>query len=333
MDVWRQQLARMLAQRDAVTALEMLDLYHRRGPTTPLAEAYNYCALRFSHPRHLVGLALFGLIRPVEPIVELACGYGHMTASLVRVAPGKPVIGIDQNFFFLFVAKHWIAPEASFICYGMEAALPFAGAAFSAAVCVDGIHFIKNKTTTVREIKRQLAADGVMILASSRNAAIAYPYAGHPLTADGYRRLVADTPHRLVRDGDVLDDYLTGRRPSLVRSASSAELAAAPLISIIASHRADVFNDSGMLETWPHGEGWLGVNPLYVAERRGREGAILRRVFPSAFYLDDNPEMAAYLPEEVAVSGEVLTALDEGRRTPEVARLIEQYVVLGLPER
>jgi hypothetical protein len=43
--------------------------------------------------------------------------------------------------------------------------------------------------------------------------------------------------------------------------------------------------------------------------------------------------MAGYLPEQASITVEALAALEEGRDTPEIERLIEQYVIVALPER
>jgi SAM-dependent methyltransferase len=333
LDAWRARLASRVTGDGHGTALEMLDLYYRQGPAAS-AEGYNYFGFRFTQPRHLVALALLSVIEnPVKPLLELGCGFGHLTRSLVQQAAGQAVIGIDQSFFALFVAKKWIAREASFVCYGMDGGLPFPDAAFSATVCVDGIHYIEAKTIAVREMTRTLIDDGMIILACSRNAAVPYPYAGFPLAVEGYGQLVTGMPQVLLADGDILEHYLKGFSPPLDRCTNAQQLAAAPLVSIVASRQKDALRDRGRFETPPHSHGRCGVNPLYSVERRADGGAVLRRTFPSSFYAEDNAEAASYLPAEASISRDGLSALDEGRRTPEIERLIEQYVVLGLPER
>jgi uncharacterized protein YbaR (Trm112 family) len=53
----------------------------------------------------------------------------------------------------------------------------------------------------------------------------------------------------------------------------------------------------------------------------------------SAFYEQDHPEYEQYLPQEVSVDSEVLRDVHDGKRTPAMERLIEQCVVVGMPER
>ena len=114
---WGEQATAFLTNAgNRVTACDFLDLYyHRSGFRTD--DGYDYFALRFGQPRHLVALAFTRLIhKPTKPVLDLACGYGHITRSLARRAKGQPVIGVDQNFIGLYVAKNFIAPEAEYIC-------------------------------------------------------------------------------------------------------------------------------------------------------------------------------------------------------------------------
>jgi len=78
----------------------------------------------------------------------------------------------------------------------------------------------------------------------------------------------------------------------------------------------------------------LGLNPLYVEEKQDPAGGVkLRRAFPSAFYREEHPQCEEYLPESVTVDPQVLVDLTIGTRTPMIDGLIEQLVVLGMPER
>ncbi len=76
------------------------------------------------------------------------------------------------------------------------------------------------------------------------------------------------------------------------------------------------------------------LNPLYLEQARDPSGTVcLRRTFPSAFYEEDHAEYKQYLPETVEVAWEVLRDLAQGKRTAIIEKLIDQCVVLGMPER
>jgi hypothetical protein len=95
-----------------------------------------------------------------------------------------------------------------------------------------------------------------------------------------------------------------------------------------------VFQDYGPFDSWPHAEGDLGLNPLYVEERRDGAGTVgLRRVFPGRGYEEEHGASRQYLPESISVSPGVLADLARGRRTPETEQLIGQIVALDIPKR
>lgn len=333
---WREQVMTFLSDPgDQVTACDLLDLYYHRSGFK-MSDAYDYFAFRFSQPRHLVALSFTTLIdKPRKALLDLACGYGHFTRSLARRANGQPVVGVDQNFIGLYVAKKFIAPEVEYVCCVADGPLPFPNSFFSAAFCSDAFHYFVNKATSFRELKRLTQDDGLIILVWIHNALLRCPHDGLPLPPEGYQALVADMPHRLVADSDVLVRYRHKQGPPLACSADIGRLAHEPLLSIVASHRQEVFKDYGAFEEWPHAEGRLGLNPLYTIEERRDclEEFQLRRTFPSAFYIEDHAQSKEYLPEAVSVHSQVLADLAHGKRTPEVQRLIEQFVVLGMPER
>jgi SAM-dependent methyltransferase len=333
---WQEQARDFLTEPGAqVTACDFLDLYyHRSGFKTD--DGYDYFALRFGQPRHLVALSFTMLIdKPEKPVLDLACGYGHITASLKRRAYGQPVIGVDQTFPGLYLAKTLIAPEADYVCCLADGPLPFPEGFFSAAFCSDAFHYFVNKLTSIRELRRLTQHDGLILLVWIHNVLWRRPHDGLPLSPEAYRGLIGDMPHRLLADNDVLTRYLKKQGPSLACSASIDDLAREPLLSIVASHRQEIFRDYGSFEKWPHGEGQLVLNPLYTIEDRrdSLKDVKLRRAFPSVFYLEDHAQSKEYLPETVKVPAQVLADLSHGKRTDDVEKLVSQFVVLGVPER
>jgi SAM-dependent methyltransferase len=219
------------------------------------------------------------------------------------------------------------------VCCAADGTLPFADGFFAAAFCSDAFHYFVNKAATARELKRLTKQDGLIILVWVHNVLWRRPHDGLPLSPEAYQRLLADVPHRLLADNDVLARYLRKHGPSLTDSAGMDDLAREPLLSIVASHRQEVFRDYGSFENWPHGEGQLTLNPLYRVEKRGDslKDVRLRRNFPSDFYTDDHAQSKEYLPETIEVPSQVLLDLGNGQRTPDVEKLVGQFVALGVP--
>ena len=276
---WREQVTAFLTKPgNRVTACDFLDLYYHRSGFR-MDDGYDYFALRFGQPRHLVALSFTRLIRnPTKPIIDLACGYGHITRSLARRAKGQLVIGVDQNFIGLYVAKNFIAPEAQYVCCAADGPLPFSDGFFSVAFCSDAFHYFVTKVSSFRELKRLTEDNGLIVLTWVHNALLRCPHDGLPLPPEGYQAIVADMPHRLVADSDVLAQYLKKQGPRLACPTEIKRLAQEPLLSIVASHRQEVFKDYGCFDEWPHAEGRLGLNPLYRIE----EGRDARGERPSA---------------------------------------------------
>jgi len=281
-----------------------------------------------------VALSLMRLIEdPRGPLLDLTSGFGHMTFSLLQRARGQPVIGVEQGFLGAYIAQRWVAPDAAFVCCDASVPLPFVTDLFSSVQCVDGFHYIADKVTCMRELRRVVKGDGAIVLPVVRNALVPCPGSGLPLSPEGYRALVEDTPHGLVDDRDLLARYLRREGPLLTQTVDLRRLANAPTVSLVVSARRDVFADHGSLERWPHTEGRLTLNPLYTHNGSDREGRVhLRRTFPSHGYEQDNADCKTYMPEEAVVSASVLGDLALGARTPEVERLADRFIALGMPD-
>jgi SAM-dependent methyltransferase len=331
---WREQVAALLREPgNQLTACDLFDLYFCQA--RKWMDGYAYFAFRFGQPRHLVALSLATLIRhPPRLVLDLACGFGHLTRSLVSQAQGQQVIGVDRNFYMLHAARHWIAPQAEYVCCEADAALPFLDGAFSTAFCSDAFHYFINKASSIRELKRLTQDDGCIILVTIRNSNVQHQHACLPLPPEGCQALFAGMSHCLLADSDILARYLQKQGPPLARPPDLGRLVHEPLLSVVASHRPEFLQDYGPFEDWPHAEGRLTLNPLFVEETRHSVGNVqLRRTFPTDFYEEENAECKQYLPEVVSVNAQVLVDLTDAKRTLDMERLIEQCVVLGLPER
>lgn len=331
---WRDRTERVVFSADPPpTARELLALYFL-GTGWKMPASFDYFFYRFGQPRHLVGLSFARLVDyPDKPVLDLACGAGHLTRYLQMRARPQPVIGVDHFFYLLYVAKTLIAPYGEYVCCNAESTLPFPDETFSHVYCSDAFFDFTSKLLCARELKRVAAADGTIMLIGLRNALLSHLYPGRPMTPEGYRSFVADWPHRMIADADVLERYLKRQGYPLGASAPLDRLNTEPLISIVASRREEVFRDHGPFEVWPHGEGRLGLNPLYIEEGRTGTMAQLRRAFPSAFYEEENQECKTYLPETAQVRAEGLEALRRGERTAEVESLVNRFVAVGMPER
>ena len=296
-------------------------------------ENFNYFYYRFSQPRYLVGLAFARLVdRPASPVLDLACGPGQLTRYLARRARPTPVVGVDRTFALLHVARRVTAPEAEFVCADATAVLPFRDAVFSFVFCSDAFHYFGPKEHVAREMQRVSAPGAAIALITVRNANTKHLSAGAPLTPAGYAALFADRPWRVLAEDVVLQRYLERRPPPLATATSLDEVAGAPNVALVASEDTAVFAERAPWREWPHGEGPLAINPLYRVERSGPE-VTLRRAYPSVYYEQEHEEGRVYLPPAVSTTAEAVAAVGRGERTPEVERLVDAFVALGMPPR
>ena len=152
----------------------------------------------------------------------------------------------------------------------------------------------------------------------------------------GYAALLADMPHRFVNNHEILERYLQKNGPALSLPEKRDHLDRSQWISVVASHRPEVFVDHAPFEDWPHVEAdRLGLNPLYKPGESDALGNVyLKREFPSTWYAqEDNSEDGQYVPEKALLSPSVMTDLLQGNRSSDIERLIEQGVVIGIPDR
>jgi ubiquinone/menaquinone biosynthesis C-methylase UbiE/uncharacterized protein YbaR (Trm112 family) len=328
----------LMSATDQRTITEFLDFYFGHMGVYG-SNNYTYFSFRLGQPRFLVALSLASVVRqPKKAILDLACGFGNVTRFLLRQAEGATVVGVDQNFFSLYVAKTWLAPGAHYVCATADISLPLADNSCSLTFCSDAFQLFMHQATCIRELKRLCGEEGVIALASVRNALVKKDlYSGSILPAqppEGYLTMVADVSHRLIPDSAILDKYLKKEGPPLAAQPKAEDLRGVQWMSLIASRRSDVFRDHERFEEWPHIRGeHLGLNPRYKTDGLNAGGGLrLRRVFPSAWYEQENTtDNPNYLPESLSIGLQTVENLKGQIHTPDIERLIEQGVVLGVP--
>jgi SAM-dependent methyltransferase/uncharacterized protein YbaR (Trm112 family) len=326
----RRESTLLLGPIGRTLALDAFDLYYRRMMRRE-SELYNHFAYRFGQPRHLSGLALATLLPTSgRPILDLACGFGHLLHSWAAARPEHPLIGLDRNFFQLYVAKRWIAPAADYVCSDADTRLPFASQSFCGVFCADAFHLFVRKLTCAEETQRVVEERGLVILARIGNSN-AEPREGVELTPQGYTRLFQNLNWRLLSDRALVHRYLDGLGPNLAQPTDLDALASEKWLSLVASG-GDVWHDHGA-HTQPQGLGKLRINPLYHKTATGPEGTVsFELVFPSKWFEFENSGCRDYMPAKVTLGREVLLDIERGERTAAVDSAIRSCIVLGLPE-
>jgi SAM-dependent methyltransferase/uncharacterized protein YbaR (Trm112 family) len=326
----RKKVRALLATPSAEqTAQDWFELGYLRSRNVN-RELYPYFLLRFGQPRYLASLSLATLL-PTDgrPVLDLACGFGHLMHHMSTRANPVPTVGVDRNFFQLWVARRWIAPNADYVCADAAAPLPFADDAFGAAVCTDAFHLFPNQRACLAELRR---CGGFVVIDRAGNGLLEPHDVESELYPAGYVDLLDGAPFRMIGQRELVADYLAGRGPALHRQRPIEEFAEEKWLSIVIDPTESAFTDHPDFTTAPHAEGRLGVNPIYRIERGDDEVRLLFE-FPSTWYAFENADMLAYHSAGIRLSSREFAAARAGERGDRTDDLVRRFVLIGMPER
>lgn len=103
-------------------------------------------------------------VAPGRSVLDVACGTGAATLAAVRIAgPGGSVTGLDASPDMLAVARR--KPASVTWVEGRAEALPFADAAFDAAISQFGFMFFADRIAALHEMLRVLRPGGRLAVA------------------------------------------------------------------------------------------------------------------------------------------------------------------------
>ena len=324
----RQQL---LARRDTSSATEVFRFFY--GPESPLDAAVgDYFSLRFGQPRHLVAVCLLAQLPPEDkPLLDIACGCGHLDHYLTSRLDPLSVVGLDLNFFHLWIARYWISPGAAFVCANAAEGLPFADDSFSATICSDAYHYIPKREQLNADIRR-CAPGRPGIITRAGNSGV-MPNEGRECTPEGYVEEIGARDIHIWSESALLQCYLERRGPFELAQEDERTLAHSKWLSFFWNLPRQVQDKPQQAHHWPHAVGVLGINPIYRRIDTAAGQMELRFEFPSIWYAYENHGMLTYHPRRVLLSRAQLESLRAHRFEPDFPDLIEKFVLLGLPRR
>ena len=107
-------------------------------------------------------------LQPGERILDIACGTGVVTRlAAERVGPSGTVAGVDINPAMLAVARSVPSSGAAIEWHEATAeSLPLADGSFDVVLSSLGLQFVPDKASALREMRRVLAADGRLAVAT-----------------------------------------------------------------------------------------------------------------------------------------------------------------------
>jgi len=305
----QRRIRRMLARREELTAEDWLAVFYWHAPAP--FDPFSYFFFRFGQPRHLATLAMLSVLPPSEaPLLDLACGYGHF---LHTVTSGEqPAVGLDQNFHQVWVARHYVAPLAAFVCADAADTLPFEDTVFSAALCADAFQYFSDKAAILAELARCMNNGPILLAAVTNRLADSADTEG--LAPKEYEKLFEGRQWRGLTEDALLMRYLDQSGPELRASSDPKELDTSPWLYYILATNDALFRDHGPWGMWPHATGKISTNPIYSVT-----GDQLVFRFPSSWFEFENGRMQEYMPGSASLQDDDET-------------LVAQMVLIGLPE-
>lgn len=331
---WVERRLRAMLDRDRqkLSAEHWFEFYFG-GATASDPGHLPYYRNRIVLPRTLAAFSLLRLLPAAgKPILDLACGYGPFAHYLTKRRNSTPVIGMDFNFYLVWGQKHWIAPDAAFVCADGNQRLPFADASFSGIFCSDAFMYLKDKPGVLAEFDR-LAPDQPVILSRVGNqTASPREMLGDSHSAEGYLQLFASGKPRVFSEYALVRHYLARRNPLSAEPTDPRDLRWDKWLHFVLkgeSLRQAVLDPA--LE-WPHRVGKLSFSPLFDRRTvRGKYRFEFR--FPTTWFAYQNGDMYGYHGDQIECSADVAQRARAGSVDPEVQNLLERFVLIGLPER
>lgn len=286
----RREMVKILANRDAITAREVLQFYFSKEALG--ADLGDYFIHRFGQPRHLAALALTSNITGDEmPILDVACGAGHLDHYLTCRRHRTQVIGVDINFFQIWIAQHWIAPLARYVCCNVTDGLPFCSDSFSAVVVSDAYHYFPHRDQFINEIDR-VAPEKTLIFTRVGNRDV-MPNEGLELSLQNYIHELGRKNTQVFSEEELVRDYLDNRNPLCSHTGSEIrQLDHCKWLSFICNAPVVTSDTCVSEKSRHHSFDMVKFNPIYEQETVG-EITKLKFRFSGLWYAYENHQMLA----------------------------------------
>jgi SAM-dependent methyltransferase/uncharacterized protein YbaR (Trm112 family) len=324
--VARMQFERqVLARRDDCRSRDVLEYFYRPdGPLNP--DVGHYFAQRLTQPRHLAALALAATVPGnTKPVLDIACGVGHLAHYFNCREDSVPLIGLDLNFFQIWIARHFVAPQSQFVCANADDGLPFADDCFSVTFCSDAYHYIKNFRLLLAEIER--CAPGRMVMLTRVGNADVMPNEGVERSIDAYLGEFG-LPAKAFDEDELVKSYLHRADPFDAEATQVARMRERKWLSFawnVPEERRTIRDDA----VAPHAVGAIEINPIYKRAKRPDGSLGLRFEFPTAWYAYENHSMLEYHPLSAELSAEQLLKLSDWRKHDSLRALVDSFVLIG----
>jgi SAM-dependent methyltransferase len=266
-------------------------------------------------------------------VLDLACGAGHSSFLMRLLHPGLSVVSVDHDFVSLYLAKRYLAPEATCLCLDAEVPSPFANDFFAAVFCLDAFHYLHSKRAVVAELKRVAKPESLWLFPHLHNALQHNITAGTPLSPEHYLACFDSLAARLFDETTILHGLSQRRTLDLRAQLTPGELEKSPNLTLLAGTQ-DLWREHRQFPSaFCRQRSRLALNPIYAWESRQDclEGTL---TWPNKVMKDECHGAEAVLPATCRLHKRELRDLLKGNASSTNARLEElvaQFVLAPLP--
>lgn len=268
-------------------------------------------------------------------LLDLACGAGHSSFLIRLLYPGLSVISADQDFVSLYLARRFLAPDTTQVCWDVEVPSPFPDHWFDGVFCLDAFHYFKSKRAVASELKRILTPGALWLFPHLHNRLQHNIVAGIPLSPDAYFECF-DLPDARLFDESRIFHALSERRVlDLGIACTPSQLNASPTLTLV----------RGSGDVWRTHDGFPGVlrsnrsnlvvNPIYRGRSSGGD-VELELGWPNEVMKNECRGAEAVLPAKCRVSKADLASLGSTHSAPKpesLDELIAKFVLVPLPRQ
>lgn len=277
----------------------------------------HYFAHRWSAPTFLSALGLLEAHWTDPPLVlEVACGLGQMLRELdLR---GVPVAGTDVVFSKLWLARHFLLPDAPLACADIAAGPPAAPVEGATLLCHDAFYFLPEQERVADTMRAVVGRTGTVLIGHAHNRLVDQRgVAGRPRTPAEYEGLFPGA--RLYDDAELA-------RSSEAVARDVTDLETAEAVSLAWRQNGAFEFESSLSLRIPLPNRPLRLNPL-LQEQAGK----LHPAWPTPTFAAEYAD-APYLEADPPSADLLARAARFGTQDPEVARLAANRILLDLPE-
>ncbi len=266
---------------------------------------------RYAHSSVISGVALMALSTDATGyVLHLGCGAGHLERTLSNRIPSSLLVGIEENFAYLYAARKYMAPDCHFVFARLKERLPIREGMFDIVLTSERAHPSDGKGGLAEEIVRVAHSQDGSIIASGVPTELKSTFPSYRIRRLSTKKLV----ERFVKDHVV--DATSDETPQGTGS-------------LLATKKPNMFQKKEVEDLISCRS--PRVNPVYLTSEIGEMIRLERRGDLPPSLLDPSLLEGGALPERVEFSKQVIKELQDGQVTPQAMDLLFKMVLVDLP--